>query len=180
MRYQLVADFPPRREVTPRHRNLVHLMFALLISGLVSFLLARYLATPVRAVRDAARALADGDLGSRVGGAAAQRNDELGQLARDFDPSLVIRFEDFITTDKSFELEKSRALLASKVVSINETRMDAGREPSSWGNLPVGTQQEAPYTGEVEPPAEPEAAPQTEPEEDDPSQREAEDEGEDT
>ena len=99
------------------------------------------------------------------------------QLARDFDPSLVIRFEDFITTDKSFELEKSRALLASKVVSINETRMELGREPAAWGELPVGTQQEAPYTGEVVEP--PEASP-TEPEEDEPSQREADDEGEDT
>ena len=74
------------------------------------------------------------------------------QLARDFDPSLVIRFEDFITTDKSFELEKSKALLASKVVSINETRMDAGREPASWGELPVGQAQEAPYTGDPQTP----------------------------
>jgi hypothetical protein len=79
------------------------------------------------------------------------------QLARDFDPSLVIRFEDFITTDKSFELEKNKALLQHKVVSINETRVEAGREPAPWGDLLVGQAQELPYTGDREPPAQTES-----------------------
>jgi hypothetical protein len=57
------------------------------------------------------------------------------QLAADFDSRLVVRFEDFITVDKTFELEKSRALLASKVVTINEIRLREGLSPATWGEL---------------------------------------------
>ena len=78
-------------------------------------------------------------------------------LAHDFDPTLVIRFEDFITTDTSFELEKNKALLQHKVVSINETRVEAGREPAPWGELPVGQAQELPYTGDLQPQAQTES-----------------------
>lgn len=55
---------------------------ALLISGLVSFGLATMLSRPVRRLREAAQALADGDLSVRVGG---KGRDEVGALARDFD-----------------------------------------------------------------------------------------------
>lgn len=58
---------------------------ALIVSGIVSYLLARAIANPVRKLRDATVALADGDLGTRVGASMGKRRDELGMLAADFD-----------------------------------------------------------------------------------------------
>jgi hypothetical protein len=85
------------------------------------------------------------------------------QLARDFDPRLVVRFEDFITEDKSFALEKRKALLDRKVITVNEVRLEDGREPVEWGDLPISTSQEIPYTGDP-PPEEAPAAPARQPE----------------
>ncbi|MGM0593447.1 MAG: ATP-binding protein [Pseudomonadota bacterium] len=55
---------------------------ALLISGLVSFALATLLTRPVRRLRRAAQALAEGDLAVRVD---AKGRDEVAALGRDFD-----------------------------------------------------------------------------------------------
>jgi signal transduction histidine kinase len=57
----------------------------LLVSGLVCFLLARYLTSPIRELSATGRQIANGDLGARVGGGVAKRGDEFGTLARDFD-----------------------------------------------------------------------------------------------
>ncbi len=58
---------------------------AALISALVSFLLARYLAAPLGHLSRASRKLATGDLTVRVGAILDQRKDEFGQLALDLD-----------------------------------------------------------------------------------------------
>ena len=58
---------------------------AAIISALVSFLLARYLAAPLGQLSRASRQLATGDLTVRVGGPLDQRKDEFGQLALDMD-----------------------------------------------------------------------------------------------
>ena len=58
---------------------------ALIVSGIVSYLLARAIANPVRKLRDATVSLADGNLDARVGNSMSDRRDELGMLARDFD-----------------------------------------------------------------------------------------------
>jgi len=63
----------------------VMLIVALIVSGIVSYLLARAIARPIRMLRDATVSLADGDLNARVGNAMAERRDELGMLASDFD-----------------------------------------------------------------------------------------------
>jgi len=59
--------------------------FALVISGLVCWWLARYVSKPVERLQASARALAAGNLDSRIGDEFAKRHDELGVLARDFD-----------------------------------------------------------------------------------------------
>lgn len=61
------------------------LVFGLLTSGLVSYGLATAFSRPVRKLRDATDALAEGDLNARVSGSVARRRDELGMLGRDFD-----------------------------------------------------------------------------------------------
>ena len=61
------------------------LAFALLTSGLVSYALAATFSRPVRKLREATVALADGDLDVRIGDALGKRRDELGMLGNDFD-----------------------------------------------------------------------------------------------
>jgi signal transduction histidine kinase len=60
------------------------LIVAALLGGLFCLWLARYITAPITDLRRAARELAGGNLSSRIGGAALQRNDELADLGRDF------------------------------------------------------------------------------------------------
>lgn len=73
-----VVDLGRLHRLTPPAR----IAIALLITGLVSLALAALLSRPVRRLRRAAQALAEGDLSVRVGGGG---RDEVGALARDFD-----------------------------------------------------------------------------------------------
>ena len=59
--------------------------FALIISGVVCWWLARYVSKPVERLQSSARSLARGNLEARVGEEFSRRRDELGVLARDFD-----------------------------------------------------------------------------------------------
>jgi len=60
-------------------------LFAIGISGLVCWWLARYVSQPVEHLQSSARQIAAGNLDSRVGAEFSRRKDELGVLARDFD-----------------------------------------------------------------------------------------------
>jgi signal transduction histidine kinase len=61
------------------------LVLALIVSGIVSYLLARAISNPVRQLRHATVSLAEGNMHSRVASSVGNRRDELGMLARDFD-----------------------------------------------------------------------------------------------
>ncbi len=65
---------------------------------------------------------------------------------------LVVKYKPFISRDKDFELRKDETDLKNKIRNIDEVR-DA-REPAlpkiSWGQWPVGTFADIPYTGEEE------------------------------
>lgn len=65
--------------------RLVLLAFALFVSGVVCWWLARYVSKPVERLQSSARSLAAGNLEARVGEEFSRRKDELGVLARDFD-----------------------------------------------------------------------------------------------
>lgn len=71
------------RSVRETQRNFF--LAALLASGLVCFLLARWLTRPLRALREAGGQIAAGHLDARVGGRIGARRDEIGALAREFD-----------------------------------------------------------------------------------------------
>jgi len=125
--YRLVANFPPVDRAAPRQRQGFHLLLALLVSGLISYLLARYLAHPLRAVRDAASALARGDLSARVGGGARERRDETGQLARDFD-HMAERLEALVSDQRRLVRDVSHELrspLARLQVALGLARQRA-------------------------------------------------------
>jgi two-component system sensor histidine kinase CpxA len=70
---------PGRRGVFSR------LLFAAFVSAVLSFLLARYLAAPLKGLGIASRSLATGDLTTRIGPPLSDRKDEFGMLASDFD-----------------------------------------------------------------------------------------------
>jgi two-component system, OmpR family, sensor histidine kinase CpxA len=63
----------------------LRLTAALLSGGLMCLLLARHIAAPIRALQNVAGRIADGDLSVRAAPAISPRNDELSDLARDFD-----------------------------------------------------------------------------------------------
>jgi two-component system, OmpR family, sensor histidine kinase CpxA len=79
------------------------LTIALLSGGLLCLLLARHLAAPIRTLRTVASRIADGDLSVRATPSISPRNDELADLARDFD-----RMADRVQS----LLEKQQELLA--------------------------------------------------------------------
>lgn len=86
--YTLISSgrIPPRALFAPGPRGVgMRLLVAAVISALVSFLLARYLAAPLGQLSRASRRLATGDLSARVGEPLDRNRDEFGQLARDMD-----------------------------------------------------------------------------------------------
>jgi two-component system, OmpR family, sensor histidine kinase CpxA len=103
---------------------------AILVSGIVCFAMARYLAAPLRRIRDASYRLARGDLQARAGSYVGVRRDEIGELVRDFD-AMAERIEDLVGTqtqllsDISHEL---RSPLARLHVALELARLRAGTE----------------------------------------------------
>ncbi len=78
---------PFSRSLLPRHPELfgLGLLVAVTLSGLVCWLLARYLTRPVRHLQAATRRLAQGDLAVRVVPGIGRRRDEIADLGADFD-----------------------------------------------------------------------------------------------
>lgn len=74
------------------------LLTFILSAGIVCYLLARYLSSPIVKLRDATRKLAEGDLTARVG-LTARRRDELVDLGRDFDV-MAERIETLMTSQQ--------------------------------------------------------------------------------
>lgn len=76
----------PRAILAPNARGgELRLLLAALISALVSWLLAHYLARPLGQLSHVSQQLATGDLSVRVGAPLNSRKDEFGQLASDLD-----------------------------------------------------------------------------------------------
>ena len=77
---------PPATLLAPGPQGTaLRLVAAAVISALISYFLARSLATPLEALRKASRKIAAGDLATRVSKTMPSRQDEIGQLAKDFD-----------------------------------------------------------------------------------------------
>lgn len=74
------------------------LLTYILTAGLVCYLLARYLSSPLVKLREATRRLAAGDLTARVG-LRTRRRDELTDLGRDFDV-MAERIESLMTSQQ--------------------------------------------------------------------------------
>jgi two-component system sensor histidine kinase CpxA len=133
-RYTLIMDLPagPRVLFGPRGVPGLALFIAVVSSGLVCYILARYMTGPVVRLREATRKLAAGDLSARAGTAwgGAKRRDEISQLVRDFD-SMAERLEGLVKAqgrllnDISHEL---RSPLARLNVALGLARQRTGPE----------------------------------------------------
>ena len=115
-RYTLVAFLPPGGPFGPGGVPGLGILIGIISSGLVCYLLARYLTAPVVRLRAATRRLAAGDLSARAGGLTARRRDEMAQLVRDFD-AMAERLEESVNAqsrllnDISHELRSPLARL---------------------------------------------------------------------
>src|SRR4030095_13056185 len=85
--YLMLMELPPGPRVFfgPHGIPGLGLMIAIISSGLVCYLLSRYLTSPVVRLRAATQRLAAGDLTARAGAVRKGRRDELSELVRDFD-----------------------------------------------------------------------------------------------
>lgn len=118
-RYTLLPDFQAvtLNRVIKRPRVIaIPLLLAFLISGIVCYLLARYLTSPIKQLRLATNKIAAGDLAARVLPIFGNRKDEIVDLASDFDQmaeqlDILINSHKQLLSDASHELRSPLARL---------------------------------------------------------------------
>lgn len=131
-RYTLVTELTPGQE-SPNRVPILGILIAVLSSGLVCYVLSRYLAAPLIRLRRAAQKLAGGDLTARAGGSVLRGKDEMSQLVRDFDLMAeqiekLINAQSRLLKDISHEL---RSPLARLAVALELARQRTGPEAHS-------------------------------------------------
>jgi two-component system sensor histidine kinase CpxA len=104
----------------------------LLVSGLICYLLTRYLTTPILRLRQASQQLAAGDLSTRAAVAIERRHDELGDLVRDFD-AMASRIEELVSRQRQLISDVSHELrspLGRLYVALDLGRERKGNDPA--------------------------------------------------
>jgi two-component system, OmpR family, sensor histidine kinase CpxA len=118
-RYTIVLELPPGPRIFfgPHEIPGLGITIAIISSGLICYLLAWSMTSPVTRLRKAAQSLAAGDLSARTGAPAGARGDELTELMRDFD-RMAERIEGLVDSqsrllkDVSHELRSPLARLS--------------------------------------------------------------------
>ena len=131
-RYTLVLVLPPGPRVFfgPHDIPGLGIAIAVITSGLMCYLLAWSMTSPVTRLRKAAQSLAAGDLSARTGAPVGGRGNELTELMRDFD-RMAERIEGLVDSqsrllkDVSHEL---RSPLARLSVALGLARQRAASE----------------------------------------------------
>jgi two-component system sensor histidine kinase CpxA len=129
-RYTLVLELPPGPRTFFGPHDIPLLAIAVILSGLVCYLLAWSMTSPVTRLRKAAQSLAAGDLSARTGAPVGGPRDELTELMRDFD-RMAERIEGLVESqsrllkDVSHEL---RSPLARLSVALGLARQRAASE----------------------------------------------------
>ena len=70
--------------------------------------------------------------------------------APEYGDTIAVRFAEFVASDKDFDLRREGQDLERKLRSVNQVREDRGLDPVSWGELPIGSFGDVPYTGQDE------------------------------
>jgi two-component system, OmpR family, sensor histidine kinase CpxA len=135
-RYVLVTELPPGQTAMfgPNGVPGLGIFIAVVSSGLVCYLLAQFLTSPIVRLRKATQKLAAGDLSARAGG-SMRGGDEISQLVRDFDLMAekiekLVNAQSRLLKDISHEL---RSPLARLSVALELARQRSG--PDAAGVL---------------------------------------------
>jgi two-component system sensor histidine kinase CpxA len=130
-RYTLVLELPPGPRSFFGPNDIYLLGIAVILSGLVCYLLSWSVTSPVTRLRKAAQSLAAGDLGARTGAPASSgRRDELTELMRDFD-RMADRIEGLVDSQSRLMKDVSHELrspLARLSVALGLARQRATPE----------------------------------------------------
>jgi two-component system sensor histidine kinase CpxA len=134
-RYSLVIELPPGQRTLFGSHGVpgLGILIAVISSGLVCFILARFLTSPIVRLRAATQRLAEGDLTARAGNPQGRGRDEMSALVSDFD-RMAERLESLVNAqsrllkDISHEL---RSPLARLNVALELARQRTGPEAES-------------------------------------------------
>ncbi|MFL6437358.1 MAG: ATP-binding protein [Terriglobales bacterium] len=133
--YIFATELPagPRAAFGPDPFGLaLHWGVALLVSGFICYLLARYLTAPILQLGAASRQLAAGKLNTRAAAGSRPRNDELGELIRDFN-AMADRIESLVSSQRQLISDVSHELrspLARLIVAMDLARERKGNDPA--------------------------------------------------
>lgn len=116
-----------RQPYQPRRLTASQVVTAIVLAGLISYLLALYLTSPVKKLRSTVQAFARGNLDVRVGPVLGNRRDEVADLGHDFDImaeriSTLIASQKRLLADISHEL---RSPLARLTVALELARKNS-------------------------------------------------------
>jgi two-component system sensor histidine kinase CpxA len=113
---------------------LIRIAIALAISGVLCFVFARYMTSPILKLGNAVRQFARGDLSVRVGPQLGGRRDELSILARDFD-NMAERIESLLNSQRNLLRDVSHELrspLARLNVALELCRQGKGTDAGKY------------------------------------------------
>lgn len=94
-----VPNLPPANLPFWMESQWVRVVFALVVSGLMSLILSWSIVRPLEKLRTTTKALASGTLDARAGSSVSRRSDEIGELGRDFD-DMASRIEKLVAAQK--------------------------------------------------------------------------------
>lgn len=112
---------------------MLRLLAVVLTAGLLCYLLARYIVSPVVKLREVTRRVAEGDLSARVGPQLGRRRDELAAMGHDFD-AMAAKIETLMTAQQRLLRDISHELrspLARLNVALDLARKRAGADATS-------------------------------------------------
>jgi two-component system, OmpR family, sensor histidine kinase CpxA len=133
--YTMITELPPDPHLLfgPHGVPGLGLLIGIISSGLVCYILARYLTSPVVRLRAATQQLAAGDLTARAGVPGSRRHDEMAQLTRDFD-LMAERLQNLVNAQRRLLSDISHELrspLARLNVALELARQRSGTEARS-------------------------------------------------
>jgi two-component system sensor histidine kinase CpxA len=105
---------------------------AFLVSGIICYLLARYLTAPILRLREASQQLAQGNFSTRAAAGMEHRRDELGTLVRDFN-GMAARIEELVSRQRQLIYDISHELrspLARLNVALDLAQERKGSDPA--------------------------------------------------
>ncbi len=107
--YIFVAAMPRPAPRARQQTEYVRWAMAILISGIICYLLTLYLTRPILRLRDATHELSSGHLSARAGADMERRRDEIGGLVRDFN-HMAERLEALVTSQQTLLRDISHEL----------------------------------------------------------------------